>query len=229
MTPTTLPSPLSNGAPIAFRLPRFYPILDTAVLAARNAKVRDAAEAFFEAGVKILQYRHKAAWTQAHYDEARQLARTCEETGTLFVLNDRADFARLLNTALHVGQDDLPPVAARSIIGDEVMGFSTHNRLQLARANDEPVEYLSIGPIFTTSSKERPDPVVGIPGLRELRPLTQKQLVAIGGITLGNAMDVLDAKADSVAVISGILPEKCDRKSFRKRAEEWLRLTAFRP
>jgi thiamine-phosphate pyrophosphorylase len=215
-----------DGVPVPFRLPRFYPILDTAMLAAHSFGVRGAADELLEAGAKILQYRHKAAWTQAHFEEARQIAHLCEETGTLFVLNDRADFARLLNTALHVGQDDLPPTAARRIISDEVMGFSTHNRLQLTRANDEPVEYLSIGPIFTTTSKERPDPVVGVAGLQQLRPLTQKQLVAIGGINLNNALSVFEAKADSVAVISGILPEKRGRKSIRKRAEEWLRLTA---
>ncbi len=215
----------SDCTPIPFRLPRFYPILDTAVLAARHAKVRIAAEGLLEGGVRILQYRHKGEWTQAHFDEARELARACEEVGTLFVLNDRADFARLLNAALHVGQDDLPPLAARRVISDEVMGFSTHNRDQLRRANEEPVEYLSIGPIFATTSKERPDPVIGIDALRELRALTQKQLVAIGGITLENALAVLEAKVNSVAVISGFLPQKCDRKSFRKSAEEWLRVT----
>jgi thiamine-phosphate pyrophosphorylase len=216
----------SDCKPIPFRLPRFYPILDTAVLAARNVKVRIAAEGLLESGVRILQYRHKSEWTQAHLDEARELGRACEEDGTLFVLIDRADFARVLKAALHVGQDDLPPVAARRIISDEVMGFSTHNRSQLTRANEEPVEYLSIGPVFTTASKERPDPVIGIGGLPELRELTQKQLVAIGGITLENAAAVLETKVNSVAVISGILPQKCDRKSFRIRAEEWLRLTA---
>jgi thiamine-phosphate pyrophosphorylase len=215
--------------PVPFRLPRFYPILDTAVLAARNASVRDVADALLEADAKILQYRHKAAWTQAHFDDARQLASLCEDTGTLFVLNDRGDYARLLNAALHVGQEDLPPAAARRVISDEVMGFSTHNRLQLTRGNDEPVEYLSIGPIFATASKERPDPLVGVAGLQELRPLTQKQLVAIGGITLGNALEVFESKVDSVAVISAILPEKCDRKSIRRRAEEWMRLTTQKP
>ncbi|MBV8070483.1 MAG: thiamine phosphate synthase [Acidobacteriaceae bacterium] len=212
--------------PVPFCLPRFYPILDTAALATRGADLRPAAEGLLEAGVKILQYRHKAMWTQAHFDDAQKLARACEETGTLFVLNDRADFAHILNAALHVGQDDLPPVAARRVISDEVMGYSTHNRLQLTRGNDEPVEYLSIGPIFATASKERPDPVVGISALRELRPLTKKQLVGIGGITLENALEVLDAKVDSVAVISGVLADKSDRKSVRKRAEEWLRVTA---
>jgi thiamine-phosphate pyrophosphorylase len=212
--------------PVPFRLPRFYPILDTTVLSTREITAISAADALLDAGAKILQYRHKGDWTQAHFDEAKKLAKTCEETGTLFVLNDRADFARILRVALHVGQDDLPPAAARRVISDEVMGFSTHNAEQLARANDEPVEYLSLGPIFATTSKERPDRVVGLEGLRTLRALTQKPLVAIGGITLENAPEVLAAKADSVAVISGILQPGCDRKSIRKRAEDWLRLCA---
>src|SRR5262249_25516291 len=141
---------------------------------------------------------------------------------TLFVLNDRADFAKLLHVALHVGQRDLPPVAARRVISDEVMGLSTHNAEELARANEEPVEYLSLGPIFPTTSKDRPDPALGLDGLEKLRPLTAKPLVAIGGIKFENALDVLRVKADSVAVISGLIPEKCDRKSFRRRAEEWI-------
>jgi thiamine-phosphate pyrophosphorylase len=107
------------------------------------------------------------------------------------------------------------------VISDEVVGFSTHNRLQLTRANEEPVEYLSFGPIFETNSKARPDPIVGVDGLRELRRITAKPLVAIGGITFENALEVLAAGADSVAVISGLLPEQCDRKSVRRRAEEW--------
>lgn len=209
-----------------FRLPRFYPILDTSVLAARNCDMLTAARALIDAGVAILQYRHKENWTQAHFDQAKQLAEICEDAGVLFVINDRADFARLLRTALHVGQDDLSPVAARHVISDEVMGFSTHNGQQLRRGNNEPVEYLSLGPIFATNSKLRPDPVIGIDGLRALRELTTKPLVAIGGITLENAREVLSTKADSVAVISGVLPPVCDRKSLRNHAETWLRLLA---
>lgn len=210
--------------PVPFRLPRFYPILDTAALGTRNCPVPTAAEALLEAGVKILQYRHKNDWTQHHFDEAKQLAERCHGLGVLFVLNDRADFARILRTAVHIGQDDLPPVAARKVVGDEVMGFSTHNRQQLQRGNAEPVEYLSLGPIFSTRSKLRPDPVTGLDGLRKLRDLTAKPLVAIGGIKLENARDTLDAKADSLAIISGLLPETIDRKAIRRRAEEWLTL-----
>lgn len=212
--------------PVPFKLPRFYPILDTVTLQVRNCSALLAAEALFEAGVTILQYRHKDDWTQAHFDEAKILAQRCQDLGVLFVLNDRADYARLLRTALHVGQDDLPPAAARTVIGDEIMGFSTHNASQLQRATQEPVEYLSLGPIFATQSKLRPDPVVGLDGLRKLRALIEKPLVAIGGITLQNARDTLDAKADSLAVISDILPEDADRKAVRRRAEQWLTLLA---
>ena len=210
--------------PIAFKLPRFYPILDTAVLARGNCGVEQAADALLEAGVRILQYRHKADWTQEHFDTAKRLAALCHDAGVLFVINDRADFARLLGAALHVGQQDLPPVAARRVISDEVMGLSTHNRLQLERGDQEPVEYLSLGPIFSTTSKDRPDPVIGLTRLRELRGLTEKPLAAIGGITLLNAQEALAAGADSVAVISALLPDKCDAKTIRRSAEEWIRL-----
>jgi thiamine-phosphate pyrophosphorylase len=209
----------------SFQIPRFYPILDTTLLAAREWDVATAARCLLTAGVKILQYRHKDDWTQAHFDEARQLATLCEEAGILFVINDRADFAQLLNAALHIGQDDLSPVAARLVIGDAVMGFSTHNAEQLEYGDGEPVEYLSLGPIFATTSKLRPDPVVGIDGLRELRPLTSKPLVAIGGITLDNGGDVLAAGADSLAVISRILPADRDEKALIRMTEQWLSLT----
>jgi len=215
-----------NGGPMPtpFRLPKFYPILDTDVLAGCGCSVPMAAEALIEAGARILQYRHKQDWTQAHFDEAKRLAALCDEAGVLFVLNDRADFARLLKSALHVGQGDLSPAAARRLISDEVMGFSTHNRDQLARGNEEAVEYLSIGPIFPTGSKRKPDPVVGLERLRELRAVTEKPLAAIGGITLENAPQVLAAKADSVAVISGIVPRACTWKAWKSHAEEWLRV-----
>jgi thiamine-phosphate pyrophosphorylase len=208
--------------PIAFKLPRFYPILDTALLAQYSCDFPQAAEALLEAGVRILQYRHKGDWTQQHFDAAKNLASLCQEAGVLFVINDRADFARLLGAALHVGQQDLPPVAARRVISDEVMGFSTHNRVQLEHGDQEPVEYLSLGPIFSTRSKERPDPTVGVTGVKALRALTQKPLVAIGGITISNATDVLAAGADSVAVISGLMADTSNRTSLRKRAQAWI-------
>jgi thiamine-phosphate pyrophosphorylase len=210
--------------PIAFDLPRFYPILDTAVLAARKCPPKVVATILLEAGVKILQYRHKDNWTQAHYDEAAGIRTLCQQAGVLFVINDRADFARLLGSALHVGQNDLPPVASRRILGDEVMGFSTHNRRQLMRADEEPVEYLSLGPIFATTSKLKPDPVLGLDALKALRPLTKKPVVAIGGIKLEHAEKVFEAGVDSLAIISDILPEVCGRSAIKQRVEEWLKI-----
>lgn len=212
--------------PVPFKLPRFYPILDTATLQARSFPVLKTGEALLAAGIKILQYRHKDDWTQQHFDDAKNLAQRCQDAGVLFVLNDRADFACLLRTALHLGQNDLPPVAARRIISDEVMGFSTHNRSQMKRAEEEPVEYLSIGPIFPTQSKLRPDPVVGLESLRECRKLTPKPLVAIGGITLDNALETLEAKADSLAILSGFLPDEDRPKDLRRRVDQWLTLLA---
>jgi thiamine-phosphate pyrophosphorylase len=207
-----------------FRLPKFYPILDTAVLAARGCPVPLAAEILLNGGVRILQYRHKSDWTQKHFDEAKHLAELCQDAGVLFVLNDRADFAKLLKSALHLGQEDLPPAGAREIVSDEVIGFSTHNAAQLRLGDTEPVEYLSIGPIFTTGSKLQPDPVVGFDMLKTLRELTTKPLCAIGGINLTNAREVLAAKADSVAVVSGFLPTTFDRRALKASVLEWLAL-----
>jgi thiamine-phosphate pyrophosphorylase len=212
--------------PVPFKLPRFYPILDTTTLATRECSVLSAAEGLFEAGIKVLQYRHKDEWTQTHFDEAKQLAERCQDLGVLFVLNDRADFARLLRTALHIGQEDLPAAQARGLISDEILGLSTHNEEQLMRADQEQVEYLSLGPIFATRSKLRPDPVVGVAELERLRQRTTKPLVAIGGITFENAHAVLQAKADSLAIISGIVPEDASRKGVRRRAEEWVKWLA---
>jgi thiamine-phosphate pyrophosphorylase len=211
---------------IPFEVPRFYPILDTSVLAARGCAPFAVAKILVDVGVRILQFRHKGAWTQAEYDEAARVRTVCHDAGVLFVINDRADYAKLLGAALHIGQDDLPPVAARKIIGDEVMGLSTHNKRQLSFGNDEAVEYLSLGPIFNTTSKQNPDPVVGLEGLKTLRPLTEKPLVAIGGITLENAPEIFEAGANAVAVISGFLPEKYSKGALQKRAAEWLEITA---
>jgi thiamine-phosphate pyrophosphorylase len=180
------------------------------------------AEVLVESGVRILQYRHKNDWTQTHFDEAKRLEQICQDAGVLFMLNDRADFAKLLRCGLHLGQEDLNPTAARKLVSDEVMGYSTHNAEQLELGDTEPVEYLSIGPIFATTSKLRPDPVVGIEGLKAARGLTKKQLCAIGGITLGNVNEVFAAKADSAAVISGFLAERFERKGLKMKVMEWM-------
>jgi thiamine-phosphate pyrophosphorylase len=131
----------------------------------------------------------------------------------------------LLGAGLHLGQDDLPPSDARRLLGpDAVIGFSTHNRDQLLAAADEPATYFALGPIFSTSSKENPDPTVGLSQLSEWRALTVKPLVAIGGITRSNAKSVISAGADSVAVIAGLIPDPTNESTLRARMEEWQQL-----
>lgn len=205
-------------------IPRFYPILDTATLALRKTAAAAIADVLLTAGVGILQYRHKDNWTQRHYEEAAHLAELCRTAGAQFVINDRADYAHLIGAGVHLGQDDLPPVAARRIMGDAFIGFSTHSKRQLVRGEEEPVRYLAIGPVFATTSKLKPDPVIGIEPLKTLRPLTKKPLVAIGGITLENAGSVFETGIDSVAVLSGFLTEDCKPAGIATCAKKWLML-----
>lgn len=206
-------------------LPRLYPILDTASLGPCGLTLPAAAAACLDAGVLILQIRHKALWSREIFQATQEVARLCREGGADLIVNDRADFALLLNAGLHVGQDDLPPRECRKLLGpDAILGYSSHNAAQLAFAGGEPVDYVALGPIFTTASKQNPDPVVGLDEVRRIRALTDKPLVAIGGITLANARDVLVAGADSVAVIAGLLPEQITARSLRQRVLEWQNL-----
>jgi thiamine-phosphate pyrophosphorylase len=207
------------------KLPAIYPILDTGILARHNLAPTAVAAAFLEAGAGILQIRHKEHWTRAFFEDAREIARLCREAGADLIVNDRADFAMLLHAGLHVGQDDLSPRDARKLIGpDAILGFSSHNVRQLTAAGGEPIDYVAFGPVFSTSTKLNPDPVTGVEEVRRCRSLIEKPLVAIGGITLENARDVLRAGADSLAVISGLIPPEPNARALRSRMEEWLRL-----
>jgi thiamine-phosphate pyrophosphorylase len=194
------------------KLPPFYPILDAAA-------GLGAAEALLQAGARIIQFRHKGFFSRKEFEEAERISKLCRTAGALFVVNDRADIAKLLDAGLHLGQDDLTSSDARRIVRAEtIIGFSTHNEQQLRAGDMEPVDYLAIGPIFATTSKQNPDPVVGLDRLRALRKLTQKPLVAIGGITLESAPQVFEAGADSVAIISGL----------RARVEDWIAICQSR-
>jgi thiamine-phosphate pyrophosphorylase len=207
---------------MALTLPRIYPILDTEALAARSLRPETAAAALLDGGAGILQIRHKGHWSREVFAAAQQVARLCREAGALFIVNDRADFALLLEAGLHVGQDDLPPRDARKLMGsDAVIGFSSHNVAQLCAAGGEPVDYVALGPVFTTASKQNPDPTIGVEEIRRCRTLVDKPLVAIGGITIENAAAVLRAGADSVAVIAGLLPHPATAQSLRQRMEQW--------
>jgi thiamine-phosphate pyrophosphorylase len=204
------------------RLPRLYPILESSYFGDVAIILAVAAE-LAASGIPLLQYRNKSGNARQMLDHALEL-RARLGNHIKLIMNDRADICLAAGfDGVHVGQDDLSPESARLIIGGAAdsgrwLGVSTHNPEQLAEADKTSADYLAIGPIFATSSKINPDPVVGLGGLRRARELTRKPLVAIGGITRANARSVIDAGADSVAVISDLLLDP------RKSAEEFLRI-----
>lgn len=191
-----------------------YPILDTAHL--HGHPLEDVLAAAIDGGATWIQIRHKGEFTR----EFVLTLEACAKRKRDLILNDRADYAALLGMGLHIGQTDLPPAAARAIIGPEaVLGYSTHSAGQLAAAQSEPVDYLAIGPIYGTRSKVNPDPVVGLQRFESRHPL-----VAIGGITLDNAEPVLKLGMEKVAVISALWQPPYTLKSFRDNTERWLHL-----
>ena len=228
-------------------IPRFYAILDAGCFLSTGALLAAAGDLAI-AGCTLIQYRNKCGNARVMLEQARELRRcflvtpntsshpkiangailgwgtqVSESTthgSVRLIMNDRADLSLAAEfDGVHVGQDDLSPESVRKVIGpDRWLGVSTHNPEQVAEADLTSADYLAIGPVFATSSKENPDPVVGLEGVRRARELTRKPLVAIGGITRANARSVIDAGADSVAVISDLLREP------RKSAEEFLRI-----
>ena len=201
-----------------FRLPRLYAILDSSCFASSEL-LFSAAQEFVAAGVTLLQYRNKTGNPRQILNDARELKRVLGNSVQM-IMNDRADLAVAAGfDGVHVGQEDLSPESARTVIGpDLILGVSTHNPEQLKEADQTSANYLAIGPVFATSSKTNPDPVIGLEGVRKARALTGKPLVAIGGITRSNALSVIEAGADAVAIISDLVREP------RKSAEEFLQI-----
>jgi thiamine-phosphate pyrophosphorylase len=178
-----------------------------------------AAEELRAGGVTLLQYRNKVGHARQILEDARELKRRLGSSVRL-IMNDRADLCLAADfDGVHVGQDDLSLEGARQVIGPALwLGVSTHNPEQLRQADPTTADYVAIGPVFSTTSKERPDPIVGLEGVRRARQLTRKPLVAIGGVTRANALSVIEAGADAVAVISDLLPEP------HKSAEDFFRI-----
>lgn len=163
----------------------------------------DFARILADADVKLIQLRDKKSSSWQFFTAANTMAQALMPRGIQFVVNDRADIAAIVGASgVHVGQDDLPVEDARKLCQPPMwVGVSTHNLAQLQEAIATSADYIAVGPIFATQTKENPDPVVGLDLIREARKLTRKPLVAIGGITLENAASVYAAGADSVAVI----------------------------
>lgn len=185
--------------------PKIYPITDR-LLSGRSHL--EQCKEMIRGGAAIIQLRDKTARSDELYRAAKEVCEFASGFGVRIIINDRADIAlAAAASGVHLGQDDLPPRAARDLLGpDAIIGFSTHDLRQAAEAASLPVDYIAIGPVFATPTKENPDPEVGIEGVRIVREATRGvTLVAIGGITSANYRDVIAAGADSVAVISDIL------------------------
>ncbi len=185
---------------------RLYPIVDT--LGDPRLSYVELAQAILDAGAPLLQLRVKGEPSGRFVELARAVKALADRTSAQLIINDRADIAKLVNAAgVHLGPEDLPPAAGRAILGPgKIIGFSTHNLEQAESAAREGIaDYLGFGPIYSTTSKERPDPVQGLDGLRQVRSRTALPIVAIGGITATTMPDVLTAGADAVAMISEIV------------------------
>lgn len=187
------------------QLKGLYLILDPSACPARSLAdiLKDAAES----GVRLFQYRDKRASMREAYCHATALRRVAADAGALFIVNDRCDLALAVDAdGVHLGQTDLPLTEARALLGpDKIIGVSTHTANQMKEVAAGGPDYLGFGPIFGTNTKQDHEAVVGVDGLRAIRPLTKLPIFAIGGITLDSVSQVKQAGADGIAVISAIL------------------------
>jgi thiamine-phosphate pyrophosphorylase len=202
-------------------LPRFYPILDAGLLLRAGLSIEGFARELREAGIRFLQYRDKEASDETVLERAALLRRIFPAPDSCLILNDRAGLVhRAAYDGIHVGQEDLSPAQVRAMLGADVLiGVSTHGDRQFMSAGEGPADYVAIGPVFATTSKQNPDPVVGIEGVRAARAIAAKPVVAIGGISRSTCAAVLEAGADSIAVISDLIPRPGE--STRKIVEEF--------
>ena len=192
-------------------LPKLYPITDARLTGLSHA---EQVERLRDGGARFIQLREKHLSPREFYDAADEAITVARERGVRLIVNDRADIALAIGAdGVHLGQDDLDPAAARRLLGDRfIIGYSTHTVAQAIEAARLPIDYIALGPIFPTRTKENPDPVVGLEALRRVRDAIDPSvaLVAIGGITRDTAPAALAAGADSVALISALLaaPDK---------------------
>lgn len=187
------------------RLSGLYLILDPAIAGSRS--LADTVSTALDSGVRLFQLRMKTWETRKLYEMAATLCPLVQKGGGIFIVNDRVDVAKAIGAdGVHLGQEDLPLADARVILGPgRLIGISTHNPAQAVEAEAGGADYIGFGPIFPTATKENPDPVVGVDGLRQMRARVRIPVVAIGGITAKNVGDVRAAGADCCAVVSAVL------------------------
>ena len=201
-------------------IPKIYPITDVAISCVSHA---EQVARLIAGGATLIQLRDKDASPRDFYDAAAEAIAIARPHGVKVIINDRVDIAFALKTdGVHLGQDDMPPVMARSVLGENaIIGFSTHSVEQAHAAVRQPVDYIAFGPIFITHTKSDHEPVVGLNGLREIRKIVGDfPLVAIGGINDVDLSSVFDAGADSAAVIGAVLS---DQAKIESRMRELVR------
>ncbi len=187
---------------------RIYPLTDVLLSGLSHA---EQVIRLSDGGANLIQLREKNLTPRQFFKQAEEASHIARQRGVRIIINDRVDMALALAAdGVHLGQDDFPPEAARRLLGDKaIIGISTHSMEQARRASLLPVNYLAIGPIFTTSSKSNSEPALGLDGLRSVREATGDfPLVAIGGITHQNALEVLESGADAIAVIGELLANR---------------------
>ena len=190
-----------------FNLPKIYPITDSRIAKLTHA---EQVQKLIKGGAKIIQLRDKHASPEDFYESAKEALEIARKRNVKIIINDRVDIALALKAdGIHLGQDDLPPEQARVILGERaIIGFSTHNLAQAVEATNLPINYLAVGPVYATRTKENPEEIVGLRGVKKVREaIGDFPLVAIGGITSKNFSSVLEAGADSVAVISDLISD----------------------
>ena len=177
------------------------------MLQARGLEVYDFAKELCDAGIKLLQYRDKVGTQEEILRNAKIIQEVFRGVECTLIMNDDPVLAMLSDwNAVHVGQGDTTVAGARSVLPPEgIVGCSTHSDSQVAAADKAGADYIAIGPVFATATKSNAEPVVGLDGVRTARALTSRPLIAIGGITSENAASVIEAGADSVAVIGALL------------------------
>ena len=202
------------------QIPRLYPIIDLEV---SLHPLEFLIGEFAAAGLTWVQLRNKKANSRQLFANAQRLVELARRHGLTAIVNDRADIAWLSDAdGVHVGQEDLPVEHARRIVGPErTVGYSTHNLAQALEAEQSSADYIAIGPVFATTSKANPDPIVSWAELQEIRSHVKKPLVAIGGITSLNAVRLFDIGMDSVAVIRDLV----SAPEVRSRISQFLKAT----
>ncbi len=196
--------------------PFVYPILDAGALAGRSAAA--VARDLVAAGARLLQVRGKDLGGRAFAAMAAEVVAAAHAAGALVIVNDRPDVARVVGAdGVHVGQGDLSPADVRRLMPAPLLvGLSTHDVSQLPAAGSLDLDYVAIGPVFATTTKSNPDPVVGLHGVAAARAATALPLIAIGGITVANAAAVVAAGADGLAVVSFLLRAASPAEAFRE-------------